>query len=44
MDSNKLGRWLTLAANIGVIAGLVLVAGNRELLDALMQPTESPRK
>ena len=26
MDSKKIGRWLTLAANIGVIAGLVLVA------------------
>jgi hypothetical protein len=42
MDSKKIGRWLTLAANIGVIAGLVLIAGNRELLDALMHPNESP--
>lgn len=26
MNSDKLGRWLTLAANLGVIAGLILVA------------------
>lgn len=26
MDSEKISRWLTLAANMGVIAGLVLVA------------------
>ena len=26
MNSDKLGRWLTLAANFGVIAGLILVA------------------
>lgn len=26
MDSEKITRWLTLAANVGVIAGLVLVA------------------
>ena len=26
MDSEKINRWLTLAANVGVIAGLVLVA------------------
>ncbi len=26
MDSEKFNRWLTLAANVGVIAGLVLVA------------------
>jgi hypothetical protein len=26
MDSEKISRWLTLAANVGVIAGLVLVA------------------
>lgn len=26
MNSDKLGRWLTLAANMGVIAGLILVA------------------
>lgn len=26
MTSDKLGRWLTLAANFGVIAGLILVA------------------
>ncbi len=26
MNSDRLGRWLTLAANIGVIAGLILVA------------------
>ena len=26
MNSDKLGRWLTLGANVGVIAGLILVA------------------
>ena len=26
MDTDKVNRWLTLSANIGVIAGLILVA------------------
>ena len=26
MNSDQIGRWLTLAANVGVIAGLILVA------------------
>ena len=38
MNSHKLNRWLTLAANIGVIAGIILLAvelqQNNELLAA----------
>jgi len=26
MDTDKLNRWLTLGANIGVLSGLILVA------------------
>jgi hypothetical protein len=26
MDTNKVNRWLTLSANVGIIAGLILVA------------------
>ena len=38
MDSDRLNKWLTLAANIGVIAGIVFLAlelrQNNELLDS----------
>lgn len=40
MDTDKLNRWLTLSANIGVIAGLILVAAqinqNTQITKALI--------
>ena len=33
MDTNRFNRWLTLSANIGVIAGLILIANDYYLAD-----------
>ena len=47
MDSDRLNRWLTLAANIGVVAGIVLLVyelnQNREMMRAQVRNEISDR-